>query len=117
MPEGYKPLMHRYSLQGPPPGVGFSRRTDYNDVEGGRQANRHPPRAKGCLADRLLKNDDIPADNIGGEILRGTRELTGRRLPRYLRPIRTEENEFPYSHPMKQALADHERVVEDWRRL
>ena len=34
----------------------------------------------GRLASRELNENDIPADNIGIEILRGSRELTGRRL-------------------------------------
>ena len=116
MPEGFVPPRHKFSLKGPAPGVGFRRRTDYGDGAGGLQAPmRQDMGMDGRLAARELTDNDIPTDNLGVEILRGSRELTGRRLPRYLRGIRTEEDEFPYKHPMTEALARHERVVEGWR--
>ena len=109
MPKGFVPLKQRFNLKGPAPGVGFRRRTDYGDGAGGLQAPmRQDMGMDGRLAARELNDSDIPADNIGVEILRGSKELPGRRLPRYLRGIRTEEDEFPYRHPMTEALARHE---------
>ena len=117
MPEGYTPLKHRYSLRGPAPGVGFRRRTDYADDPRGLQTD-HGQMAglDGRLAQREVNNNDIPADGIGIEILRGTRELSGRRLPRDLRGIRTEENEFPYRNPMTEVLGNHETVLDHYRK-
>ena len=76
MPEGYTPLKHRYSLRGPAPGVGFRRRTDYADDPRGLQTDhRQMAGMDGRLAQRDINDNDIPADGIGIEILRGTREL------------------------------------------
>ena len=104
MPANYKPLRNTYSARGPPPWVGFRRRTDNMDMVEGR------------LTSREVDIEDIPTDNIGQEILRGVRETSGRRLPRHDREVRTEENQFPYRHPMTKALANKEKTANKHRR-
>ena len=84
--------------------MGFRRRTDNMDMVEGR------------LTSREVDIEDIPADNIGQEILRGVRETSGRRLPRQDREVRTEENQFPYRHPMTEALASKEQTADRHRR-